>query len=105
MLPFNQSLAELNPEDFVKQILIDGLQAQHISVGNDFRFGKGRRGDAVGLAQIAAQYDIPVTRVALRQEKGNRISSSRIRQALQTGDLLEATQLLGQTVHLDGPSS
>ena len=43
MLPFNPAIAELSPEAFVKQILIDGLQAQHISVGNDFRFRKGRQ--------------------------------------------------------------
>ena len=102
MLPFNQAIAELEPEAFVKQILIDGLQAQHISVGNDFRFGKGRSGTAEGLAQIAAKYDVPVTRVALKQEKGDRISSSRIRQALQTGQLNEATQLLGRPYILTG---
>ena len=102
MLPFNQAIAELGPEDFVKQILIDSLQAQHISVGNDFRFGKGRTGTAERLEQIAAQYHVPVTRVALRQEEGDRISSSRIRQALQTGELAEATRLLGRPYILTG---
>lgn len=102
MLPFNQTLAELSPEAFVKQVLIDGLQAQRISVGNDFHFGKGRSGTADVLAQISAQYDVPVSRVALKQEKGDRISSSRIRQALQTGELAEATQLLGRPYILTG---
>ncbi|PZO09754.1 MAG: bifunctional riboflavin kinase/FAD synthetase [Leptolyngbya foveolarum] len=102
MLPFNQAIAELSPEVFVKQILIDGLQAQQISVGNDFRFGKGRAGTAEGLEQIAEGYGVPVTRVALKEEKGDRISSSRIRQALQTGELAEATQLLGRPYILTG---
>ena len=102
MLPFNQTLAELDPQAFVKQILIDGLQAKHISVGNDFRFGKGRSGTAEGLARIASKYDVPVTCVALKQEKGDRISSSRIRQALQTGQLTEVTQLLGRPYILTG---
>ena len=102
MLPFNQALANLSPEVFVKQILIDGLQAQRISVGDDFRFGKGRSGTAEGLAQIAARYGVPVTRAALKQEKGDRISSSRIRQALATGELTEATQLLGRPYMLTG---
>ena len=102
MLPFNQALAELSPEAFVKQILIDGLKAKHISVGSDFRFGKERSGTAEGLSKIAAQYDVPVTRVALRQEKGDRISSSRIRKALAAGELTEATQLLGRPYLLTG---
>ena len=102
MLPFNPAIAQLDPEAFVKQILVKGLQAQHISVGNDFRFGKGRVGTAELLAKIAAQYNVPVTRVALQQEDGDRISSSRIRQALQTGKLAEATRLLGRPYILTG---
>lgn len=102
MLPFNQALAELSPEDFVKQVLIDGLQPQRISVGSDFRFAKSRSGNALALEKLAAQYHVPVTRVELKQEKGDRISSSRIRQALQAGELLEATQLLGRPYVLTG---
>lgn len=102
MLPFNQALAELRPEEFVSQILIAGLQAQRISVGNDFRFGKGRSGSAEGLQEIAAGYGVPVVRVPLRYETGDRISSSRIRQALQMGELAEAAGLLGHSYTLTG---
>ncbi len=102
MLPFNRALAELGPEAFVKQILIEGLQVQQISVGDDFRFGKGRGGDAKALQMIAATCGVPVIRVPLLHEKGDRISSSRIRQALQIGNLSEATQLLGRPYTLTG---
>ena len=102
LLPFNHVLADLSPEAFVKQILIEGLQVQRISVGNDFRFGKGRGGDAEALQAIAATCGVPVTRVPLLYEKGDRISSSRIRTALQTGELAEATHLLGRPYILTG---
>jgi riboflavin kinase / FMN adenylyltransferase len=102
LLPFDQALAQLSPEDFVERILIKGLQAKRISVGSDFRFGKGRAGDATRLATIAASYGVPVVQVPLKYEKGDRISSSRIRQALQTGQLKEATQLLGRPYTLSG---
>ncbi|MGC1307492.1 MAG: bifunctional riboflavin kinase/FAD synthetase [Phormidesmis sp.] len=102
MLPFDRALAELSPEDFVEQILIKGLRASRISVGSDFRFGKGRSGNAEMLKAIAAHYDVPVVLVPLKQEKGDRISSSRIRQALQTGELEEATHLLGRPYTLTG---
>ena len=102
MLPFNQALAELSPEEFVERILIKGLKAQRISVGSDFRFGKGRSGDAEGLKAIASKHGVPVVLVPLRYEKGDRISSSRIRQALSTGDLDAATYLLGRPYTLTG---
>ncbi|KPQ35743.1 MAG: bifunctional riboflavin kinase / FMN adenylyltransferase RibF [Phormidesmis priestleyi Ana] len=102
MLPFDQAIAQLSPEAFVEQVLIQGLQAKRISVGSDFRFGQGRCGDADGLQAIAASYGVPVVQVPLMYEKGDRISSSRIREALQTGRLSEATQLLGRPYTLTG---
>ncbi|MEL6158098.1 MAG: bifunctional riboflavin kinase/FAD synthetase [Cyanobacteria bacterium J06623_5] len=102
MLPFNQALAALTPEAFVQQILIDGLQAKHISVGSDFRFGAGRSGTADQLSAIAATYGVPVTRVSLKHEQGDRISSSRIRAALQAGEPNTAARLLGRPYTLTG---
>ncbi len=101
-LPFNQALSELSPANFVEQILIKGLGARQISVGNDFRFGKGRSGNADGLRAIASNHSIPVTQVSLKYEQGDRISSSRIREALQTGHPNIATQLLGRPYTLTG---
>ncbi|MBE9080221.1 bifunctional riboflavin kinase/FAD synthetase [Romeria aff. gracilis LEGE 07310] len=102
LLPFNQALAALSPQDFVEKILIQGLQAQRISVGSDFRFGRGRAGDAEMLSAIAAAYGVAVTVVPLKLETDERISSSRIRQALQAGNLPEANRLLGRTYTLTG---
>lgn len=102
MLPFNLALADLSPEAFVAQILIKGLQAERISVGSDFRFGKGRCGNAQMLESIAARYGVPVMQVPLKHEQGDRISSSRIREALQSGHLEVATRLLGRPYLLTG---
>lgn len=101
-LPFDGAIANLTPETFVEEILVKGLQARQISVGSDFRFGKGRSGNAEGLQAIAAKYGVPVVLVPLKHEKGDRISSSRIRQALQTGELDIATHLLGRPYTLTG---
>lgn len=102
MLPFNQAMAELSPEEFVEQVLIEGLQTKRISVGSDFRFGKGRCGDANGLQAIAKNHNVPVMQVPLRLEEGDRISSSKIRTALQTGDPQQAARLLGRPYTLTG---
>ena len=79
LLPFNGELAHLPPTVFVEEVLLDRLQARHISVGADFRFGYQRLGDVELLAHLAAQHGTQVTVVELAQAGGNRISSSRIR--------------------------
>ena len=102
MLPFNQALAELSPQDFVEIILIDGLQAKRISVGSDFHFGKGRTGNAQNLTEIAGKHNIPVVQVPLKHEQGERISSSHIREALTAGKPSVAAKLLGRAYTLTG---
>jgi riboflavin kinase / FMN adenylyltransferase len=102
VLPFDQELANLSPEEFVDQILVDRLQAKHISVGKDFRFGHRRAGNADLLQQLAAQHGIEVTQVSLQTLDGERISSSAIRQALAQSDIQTTSQLLGRPYRLIG---
>ena len=102
LLPFNQALANLSPETFVEAVLLDRLQARHISVGADFRFGHKRLGDVTLLEKLATQRGTTVTVVKLAQDGGDRISSSRIRQALCSGDVPQAQQLLGRPYRLTG---
>lgn len=102
LLPFNPELATLSPEAFVEKILIHCLQARHISVGADFRFGHRREGTAARLKTLAAPHGVTVTVVDLAQAGGDRISSSRIREALWTGDLAMARQLLGRPYAISG---
>ncbi|MEM1239540.1 MAG: bifunctional riboflavin kinase/FAD synthetase [Cyanobacteria bacterium P01_H01_bin.26] len=102
LLPFNAELASLDATTFVERILIQDLQATHISVGRDFHFGKGRGGNAELLSEIAARHSIPVTIVPLKNDREGRISSSRIRQALGDGELAQANQLLGRPYTLSG---
>lgn len=102
LLPFDRELASLNPEQFVAQILVDGLQTRYISVGQDFCFGKGRTGTADDLQAIAATHSVPVAIAALKQWDATRISSSAIRQCLLAGDVLAANTLLGRPYSLVG---
>lgn len=102
LLPFDRDLAHLTPADFVKTILIEHLQARHISVGEDFRFGYQRAGTALDLRQLAAQYDVSVTIVPNQTSQEQRISSSMIRAALEAGDIPQANRLLGRPYHLWG---
>ena len=102
MLPFDQALAALTPEEFVREVLLQGLDCQRISVGQDFRFGRGRAGTAQALVKLTMDCHISVDVVGLQQAKGSRISSSRIRKALLSGGVETADQLLGRAYCLQG---
>jgi riboflavin kinase / FMN adenylyltransferase len=102
VLPFDEELASLSPEQFVRQILVEQMQAKHISVGKDFRFGHKRSGTAELLRDMAADYGVEVTQVSLQTCDGERISSSAVRAALQTGDVNNASRLLGRPYRLIG---
>ncbi|MEG3858208.1 bifunctional riboflavin kinase/FAD synthetase [Microcoleus sp. herbarium12] len=104
LLPFDRELAALTAAEFVEEILVRQLQASRISVGVDFRFGRGRAGTAVDLQSIASGYGIDVTLVPLHNcTEGDRISSSAIREGLASGDIIQANQLLGRPYSLVGP--
>ncbi|HEY9668787.1 MAG TPA: bifunctional riboflavin kinase/FAD synthetase, partial [Coleofasciculaceae cyanobacterium] len=102
LLPFDRELASLSPQDFVEKILVQQLQATQISVGQDFHFGYRRSGTAADLQAIASSYGIEVTIVSLQMCKGERISSSSIRQSLQDGDIRQANLRLGRQYTLMG---
>jgi riboflavin kinase / FMN adenylyltransferase len=102
LLPFDENLAALSPEDFVEKILVQQLHAQKISVGFNFGFGCQRSGTVEDLKAIASQYNIPVHIVPPETLEGGEVSSSEIRLALTTGDVLRAKRLLGRPYSLSG---
>jgi len=101
-LRFNQELAELSADAFVRQILVDGLDVRYLVVGDDFRFGKDRRGDFAFLQQAGQRYGFEVVSTRTFLEGEDRVSSTRIRQALAEGDLAMAEQLLGRSYRICG---
>ncbi|MCP6762172.1 MAG: bifunctional riboflavin kinase/FAD synthetase [Fischerella sp. CENA71] len=102
LLPFNREMAALSPQDFVEKILVQQLHTRMISVGEDFRFGKQRRGTATDLQVIAAKFGIPVFIIPSYTCEGERISSSYIRQTLSEGNLHRAKLLLDHPYYLTG---
>lgn len=102
-LPFNATLANMSADDFIQNVLVDGLQIQQLVVGDDFRFGKDRTGDFNLLKKAGEQYNFKVTSTdTFVCNDEQRVSSTRIRQALGNGDFDLATQLLGRPFTLSG---
>ena len=102
LLPFDQDLVKLSPQEFVSQIVDRQLQAKFISVGEDFRFGNQRAGDATNLVTLTAAMGIPTQIAPLETNEASRISSSRIRAALLAADLQLTQTLLGRYYSIAG---
>ncbi len=102
LLPFTRAIADLSPEEFVVDVLIHQLGAEHLCVGADFRFGRNRVGAATDLRRIAESLGVPTEIIPLFNEGEERISSSAIRRALAAGDVPKAARLLGRPYSLEG---
>ena len=102
LVPFTPELAQLSAEDFVEHVLLDTLQAQQIAVGANFRFGRNRSGDAALLKRIAAERGVAVQVTEIVEDASGRMSSSRIRAALEAGELETARTLLNRPYRFQG---
>lgn len=94
VLPFDAALAGTTAEDFITRLLLDRYGAAGVVTGADFTFGKGRGGDVVTLADHARRLGFFTEMVAPVDDADEVISSSRIREALQSGDCSAAARLL-----------
>lgn len=101
-LRFNQALAQTSAEDFIRHVLIDRLAVEHVVVGEDFRFGARRQGDLSLLQDWGRRAGFQVHGIGPVNDTEERISSSRIRQALAGGDLALAQRMLGRPFRLGG---
>lgn len=101
-LRFDSELASLSPRDFVKRLLIEGLDICHLVVGDDFRFGKDRQGNYATLEKMADEFGYQLEHTNTCSFAGERISSTRIRQALANDDLNLARELLGRDYAISG---
>jgi len=99
LIPFTKEFSRLDAEAFCDSVLVEVLDARHVSVGENFRFGHGARGDAA-LLDSRPQFEAAV--VPLVQHEGVPISSSRIRKLLTEGDVAAAAELLGAPFRLQG---
>jgi riboflavin kinase/FMN adenylyltransferase len=102
MLPFTPQLAALTPERFVTEVLVGQLGARAVAVGENFRFGVNRSGDAQELVRLAGALGIRVAVVPTLSDGAGRMSSSRVRQALAEGRMAAAEALLGRPYRFTG---
>ncbi|HSK38463.1 MAG TPA: riboflavin biosynthesis protein RibF, partial [Arenibaculum sp.] len=103
VIHFDQAFASRTAEQFVDEVLVQGLAARHVVVGYDFVFGHGRGGDVALLERMAGERGFAVTRVTpVRDEAGTVFSSTRVRELLVDGRPREAAEVLGREWEIEG---
>jgi riboflavin kinase/FMN adenylyltransferase len=102
VVPFRRSFAELTAKAFAQKILHRTIGARLIVVGADFRFGRGREGDADLLIRIGRTTGFEVVSVPQLRRRGEVVSSSLIRARLAAGDVERANDLLGWPYEIEG---
>jgi riboflavin kinase / FMN adenylyltransferase len=102
LLEFGPRMAAMGARTFVRELLVDGLGARHLLVGDDFRFGHNREGDFALLEAMGCEHGFAVDDFDTVSHGGERVSSTRIREALARGDLWLARHLLGRPYRICG---
>jgi len=102
LLEFGPRLAAMQAGDFIQRLLIEGLGARFLLVGDDFRFGRDREGDYALLQAAGRRHGFEVENLHTIKHADERISSTRIREALGRGELEQARNLLGRPYRICG---
>ena len=102
VLPFDARLSSQAPEAFIDDVLVQGLGATYILVGDDFRFGAKRAGGYAMLDSAGQRQSFDVARMNSYEVQSTRVSSSAVRQALAAGDMVLVASLLGRAYSISG---
>lgn len=99
---FTKSFSRLSAEDFVKTILVEKLHAKKVIIGYDHRFGRNRNADINDLKKFGALYGFEVEEISVKDVNEVSVSSTKIRKALDEGDIEKANTFLGYPFMLTG---
>ena len=101
MVRFNDAMRNMEATEFIEEVFVKHLNAQHIVVGDDLRFGRDGGGDLI-TGQFSAKHHFTVEDTATLALNSERVSSTRIRELLKVGDFSEAENLLGRLYSIAG---
>ena len=99
---FDARFAAMSPQAFIDDVLVRGLKARYVLVGDDFNFGARRAGNYAMLDEAGASRGFDVARMLSYEVHGLRVSSSAVREALASGDMAQAEALLGRPYSISG---
>lgn len=100
--PFSEKFSRLSADDYVKQILVEKLNVRKVVVGYDHRFGRNRTASLEDMYNYAEIYDFEVIEIDVKKIKSTAVSSTKIRKAIDEGDIALANSYLGDPFTLEG---
>jgi riboflavin kinase / FMN adenylyltransferase len=101
-IPFTKSFSQMSSEEFIKQVLVEKIGTRKLVIGYDHRFGKNREGSFEHLKVNAATYGFEVEEISRKDIDHVTVSSTKIRKALEEGDMDTASDFLGRYYSLSG---
>jgi len=102
ILPFTKEFSELSANDFIKDYIVGKLKTKILVIGYDHHFGNNRKADPESIYELSKKYNFDIEKVGQQKVLGHSISSTKIRDALVTGDIEKANELLGYEYVLSG---
>jgi riboflavin kinase/FMN adenylyltransferase len=102
VINFTKEFAQLTYEEFIKEIIVDKVNAEHIIIGHDHKFGKDRNGNEDKLRELAQKMNFYVSAVEAKKVDNEIVSSTKIRNALTEGRIKEANKYLGWNYYFSG---
>lgn len=99
---FTENIANMNPELFVREILVKKLNAKYVVVGYDYRFGRKRKGDFELLKMLSLKYGFSAIKIDKVEIENITVSSSNIRKLIKEGDIPLANKMLGREFEIEG---
>jgi riboflavin kinase / FMN adenylyltransferase len=102
VVPFSYELSQLSAEDFVRTVLVDGLHAAAVVIGENFRFGHKAAGNVALLAELGEKYEFTAEGVPLLTDHGVTVSSSWVRELIAAGEVAAAAAELGRPHRVEG---
>ncbi|MBK6541772.1 MAG: bifunctional riboflavin kinase/FAD synthetase [Flavobacteriales bacterium] len=102
VIPFSRAFSRLKALEYVRDVLVEGIGVHALVIGHDHRFGRNREGDIHLLRQLGDVYDFMVEEIPAREVDHVQVSSTKVRQALEVGDVRTAKAYLGYAYELSG---
>lgn len=102
IINFTKEFSQLTPDEFIKNYLVDKIGISRIVIGYDHHFGKGRGGDVEFLKASGKKYDFEILQIQPFIIDNEPVSSTKIRNALESGEIKKANKMLGRTYSFSG---
>jgi len=102
ILPFTREFSELSCEQYIEDVLVSGFGTKAMVIGYDHRFGRNREGGIDYLLQHSERFKIEIEEISRQEIDNITISSTKIRKALEEGDIHTANELLGRNYDFSG---